>query len=258
MKEKNEKKNYTKRAFIMSISLIFVSIIVLVGYTFAWFTDTATSGKNKITAGNLDVEIEYAKVDAPRDADGNIEETAWKTVTENDNIFASTDSSLWEPGHTEVTYLRIKNNGSLALKYDFSIQAYGSEDGSAEKTYTNVENGTVKLSDFLILNQKEGTAKLSRSEYWVADDTATPDVDEEIAAMGKLEASSTNVVLEPGKSTTITLAVYMPKKVGNTANQLASDAEANGKPEAYFGITVIASQAENEADAFGTDYDKEA
>lgn len=255
MKEKNKNN---KKAFIISLALIFISAIILVGYTYAWFTDTATSGKNKITAGNLDVEIEYAKIDAPRDADGNIESTAWKIVNENDNIFASTDSSLWEPGHTEVTYLRIKNSGTLALKYDFSIDAYGDETGGAEKTYTNVKNKAVKLSDFLILNQKTGTSKLTRSEYWITDDPATPDVDEEVQQMGKLESSSTNIVLNPGESTTITLAVYMPKKVDNRANQLPSDAEANGKPEIYFGITVVASQAEKESDAFGTDYDSEA
>lgn len=253
MKEKKN-SNKTKVALIISITLIFVSIIILVGSTFAWFTDTATSGKNKITAGNLDVEIEYAKVDAARDSEGNILESAWLPVTADSNIFAATDGSLWEPGHTEVTYLRVKNNGTLALKYDFSINTYGSAEGAQEKTFKNVDNETVKLSDFLILNQKPKTARLTRSEYWIVDDASTPDVDEEQIEMGKLEAKSTNVVLEPGESTDITLAVYMPKSVGNKANQSSSDKE-NGAPELYFGITVTASQAEKESDAFGSDYD---
>lgn len=254
---KKEEKNKTKNALIISIALIFISMIFLVGYTYAWFTDTATSGKNKITAGNLDVQIEYAKVDAERDSEGNIVESAWKEVTEDDNLFAATDTTLWEPGHTEVAYLRIKNNGSLALKYDFSIQAYGSLDGQDEKTYTNVKGDKVKLSNFLILSQKTGTTKLLRNEYWEIDNPDTPDVDESIANLGQLSSSSTGVILEAGESTDITLAVYMPTSVGNEANQLSSDI-ANGKPELYFGITVTASQAESESDTFGNDYDHNA
>ena len=65
---------------------------MLIGSTFAWFTDSVSSGKNRIVAGNLDVELEYY--------DG----TDWQAVDGNTNVFE--EGALWEPGHTEVVYLR--------------------------------------------------------------------------------------------------------------------------------------------------------
>lgn len=252
--EKNNKNN-TRNALILSVALLIISLVLLAGSTFAWFTDSATSGKNKIMAGNLDVEIEYAPIDASRDAEGNILDSEWKAVDENASIFKSSDDTLWEPGHTEIAYLRIKNNGNLALKYDFSINAYGDADGGAEKQYTNVLNEKFSLSSYLVLNQTNTTSLLNRSDYWIKDDPSTADVDEELSKMGKLSSSSEGIVLRKGESTELTLAVYMPTKVGNAANQLSSKVAEEGQPELYFGITIKATQAESEADTFGTDYD---
>ena len=67
----------TKRALLSSVLALVLCAAMLVGTTFAWFTDSATSGKNKIGAGNLDVELEY------RDADGN-----WQAVTEDTKLFS--------------------------------------------------------------------------------------------------------------------------------------------------------------------------
>ena len=98
----------TKRALLSSIVSLVLCFSMLLGTTFAWFTDSVTSANNKIVSGNLDVEMEYLK------ADGN-----WATVGENTNVFA--ENALWEPGHTEVVYLKIKNVGSLAFNYKLSV-----------------------------------------------------------------------------------------------------------------------------------------
>ncbi len=258
--KKNEKINNvnTKNALILSILLILISVFLLVGSTFAWFTDSAVSGRNKIVSGNLDVDIEYALLDAARDGEGNILESEWKKVDADASIFKSADDTLWEPGHTEIAYLRIKNTGNLALKYDFAIDAYGTVEGGTEKEYTNNAGNKFKLSEYLVLNQTDTVEFKDRTAYWIVDDPSTTDVDEELAAMGKLSSSSTQVALEPGKSTVLTLAVYMPTKVGNEANQSTAAIADEGKPELYFGITITASQAEKESDTFGTDYDKNA
>ncbi len=256
MKKENNKN--TKNALILSIALVIVSVVLLIGSTFAWFTDSATSGKNKIVAGNLDVDIEYATLDAARDSEGNILESEWKKVDKDASIFKSADDTLWEPGHTEIAYLRIKNTGNLALKYDFSINAYGDTNGGAEKQYTNVLNEKFSLSSYLVLNQTNTTNLLNRSDYWLTDDPSTTDVDEELSQMGKLSSSSEGIVLESGSSTVLTLAVYMPTRVGNEANQLSSKVAEEGQPELYFGITIKATQAESESDTFGSDYDNSA
>ena len=49
----------TKRALLTSVMALVMCVVMLVGTTFAWFTDTATANVNKIQAGNLDVALYY-------------------------------------------------------------------------------------------------------------------------------------------------------------------------------------------------------
>ena len=51
----------TKRALLGSVMAMVLCLAMLVGATFAWFTDTASTGVNKIQAGNLDIEIKLDK-----------------------------------------------------------------------------------------------------------------------------------------------------------------------------------------------------
>ncbi len=55
----------TKRALLGSVVALALCLAMLIGATFAWFTDTASTGVNKIQAGNLDVALEM------KDASGN-------------------------------------------------------------------------------------------------------------------------------------------------------------------------------------------
>ena len=97
-------KRATKRALLTSVMALVMCVVMLVGTTFAWFTDTASTGVNKIQAGNLDVELEYK-------APGT---EVFAAATENTKVFK--DGALWEPGHVEYVVLKIRNAGDLALK----------------------------------------------------------------------------------------------------------------------------------------------
>ena len=100
----------TKRALLGSVTAMVLCLAMLVGATFAWFTDTASTGVNKITSGNLDVEIvnkEGEKV------------TSLKWVKAEG---AAAESVLWEPGcRYQLEPFQIVNNGNLALKYKLVI-----------------------------------------------------------------------------------------------------------------------------------------
>ena len=100
----------TKRALLGSIMAMVLCLAMLIGATFAWFTDTASTGVNKIQAGNLDVEIvnkEGEKV------------TSLKWVKAEG---AAAESVLWEPGcRYQLEPFQIVNNGNLALKYKLVI-----------------------------------------------------------------------------------------------------------------------------------------
>ena len=89
---------------------------MLVGATFAWFTDTASTGVNKIQAGKLDVALEM------KDASGNWVSAEGKTLDFVKAADAKGEAILWEPGCTyTLPELRVVNNGNLALKYKVII-----------------------------------------------------------------------------------------------------------------------------------------
>ena len=106
----------TKRALLGSVMAMVLCLAMLVGATFAWFTDTASTNVNKIQAGNLDVVLEM------KDASGNWVSAEGKTLDFVKAADAKGEAILWEPGCTyELPELRVVNNGNLALKYKVAI-----------------------------------------------------------------------------------------------------------------------------------------
>ena len=106
----------TKRALLGSVMAMVLCMAMLVGATFAWFTDTASTNVNKIQAGNLDVVLEM------QNADGKWVSAEGKTLDFVKAAGAENEAILWEPGCTyELPALRIRNNGNLALKYKVTI-----------------------------------------------------------------------------------------------------------------------------------------
>ena len=101
----------TKRALLGSVMAMVLCMAMLVGATFAWFTDTASTGVNKIQAGKLDVALEM------KDASGNWVSAEGKTLDFVKAADAKGEAILWEPGCTyTLPELRVVNNGNLALK----------------------------------------------------------------------------------------------------------------------------------------------
>ena len=106
----------TKRALLGSIMAMVLCLAMLVGAAFAWFTDTASTGVNKIQSGNLDVALEM------KDASGNWVSAEGKTLDFVKAADAKGEAILWEPGCTyTLPELRVVNNGNLALKYMIKI-----------------------------------------------------------------------------------------------------------------------------------------
>ena len=101
----------TKRALLTSVLALLMCVTMLVGATFAWFTDTASTGVNKIVSGNLKVDIIGAN------SDSHIE-TLNFTKAEG----AKDEALLWEPGcHYLTEGFRIANKGNLALKWKAQV-----------------------------------------------------------------------------------------------------------------------------------------
>ncbi len=113
----------TKRALVLSLLSMLLCVSMLIGSTYAWFTDTATTAVNKIQAGTLDVALEMSTDNG----------ATWKNAEGKTLNFMTADNRaeiLWEPGCTyALPLLRVVNKGNLSLKYEIVITGI---DGDAE------------------------------------------------------------------------------------------------------------------------------
>ena len=218
----------TKRALVSSALAILMCVAMLIGTTFAWFTDTASTAVNKIQAGNLDIELSYKN---------NSTGGEFKKADKNTSVF--NDEALWEPGHVEYVVLKIRNAGSLALKYKLGINI-ANEVGS-----TNVYNNAFNLSDYIrfaVLN----------------DDQSSLDRDALVAAAADSKLIKEGYTAEnnmtAGADKVVTLVIWMPTTVGNEANH-KTEVTA---PSIDLGISVVATQYTHENDSFNNQYDAKA
>ena len=126
------KKFSSKRALLLSVLSMVICVSMLIGSTFAWFTDSATANVNTIKSGDLDVEIVKA--------DGSELTGALKWVAKDGR---AQDKILWEPGcEYNLESFKIKNAGDLALKYKVVISGLT---GNAE--LLKAIDFTVKVGD---------------------------------------------------------------------------------------------------------------
>ncbi len=111
-----DNKRIKRNALLSSVLALSLSVIMLIGTTFAWFTDTATTAVNKIQAGTLDVALEMNDGQNWVSAEGITLEFI------KDEGAPQDEPVLWEPGCTyKLPKLRVVNNGSLAVKFKVII-----------------------------------------------------------------------------------------------------------------------------------------
>ena len=139
----------TKRALLTSALAILMCVAMLIGTTFAWFTDTASTGVNKIVSGNLKVDIIGAN------SDSHIEKLDFTKATgaEGENL-------LWEPGCRYLTEgFRIANNGNLALKWKAEINKDNITDGKVEgSTIAKDGKSLLDVIDFYVVTSTDENA----------------------------------------------------------------------------------------------------
>ena len=212
----------SKRALLCSVLSIALCLSMLIGTTFAWFTDTATTGVNKIQAGTLDVDLQM------KGANGN-----WVTaVGETLNWVKAADGAgqeiLWEPGATyKLPELRIVNNGNLALKYKIVIS--GAKDANAENN----------KDDLILMNVLDWTYSIKGAG---GESPAT-----DLTTERRLAAKASGDQEAP--SDILTIQAKMRETAGNEYQGLAIEGIA---------ITVYATQNTVEYDSINNTYDANA
>ncbi len=217
----------TKSALLTSALTILVCVVMLIGTTFAWFTDTASTAVNTIQSGRLKIELQYATAwDAETGAP-----TAWENAEGKLLEFrkaagaAEKESVLWEPGCTyRLPELRIVNKGNLALKYKMVITGIA---------------GDAKLNEAI---------DWSYAQCSMAGDTYE-------AAVGDNLTGDTFISgeMKPGENGDVTDPYVISGTMRTDAGNDYQDLTITG-----VSVTVYAAQLAYEYDSKGNDYDADA
>ena len=220
-----------KSALLMSFTSLLICFAMLVGSTFAWFTDTATTGVNKIVAGKLKVDL----VAAEADADGKYPSLTgeggklyWtqKVVGENGGELKAVETEgrpLWEPGVNFLTQgFKIANKGNLALKWKVEVNKGTTADNAGDYDLLDV-------IDF----------------YVVTETTATDEPTETPLATFEGQLKDGNSF----STETYYIKGHMQEEAGNNYQSLTLDGIT---------VTVYATQLNHENDSFNNQYDKDA
>lgn len=210
------KTKSTKRALLASVMALFLCFAMLLGTTYAWFTDSVTSANNIIKSGTLDVEMYYA--DGTKDpANVTWEDASTKAIFNHDN---------WEPGYTDAKHIKISNKGTLDFQWQLAI----------------VPNGTIsKLAEKIdVYYVSAATAVANRTDVdsaWYVGSLAS--VINSGIASGDLTVAA--------KEYTATIILKMKEDAGNEYQNLSIGDS--------FSVQLIATQLASEEDSFGKDYD---
>lgn len=221
----------TRKRFCMAVMSLFLSVSMLVGTTFAWFTDLVTSENNIIKSGSLDVEMKW--MDGTKNVAEN-DSSAWKDASDGE-IFKST---LWEPGYTEVRHIKIANEGTVALKYQLSISATGKVSALADVINVYYIDPAMQVSNRTDLTETNKIGTLTE-------------------VLSGLSTSGTGVLVPKGEEgngyksvETVTIALKMQESAGNEYKDMAIGTD--------FSVKLFATQYTYENDSFGNDYDENA
>ena len=231
-----KRKNATRNALFTSVLSLLLCVSMLVGTTFAWFTDEVVSGMNTIAAGNLDVELFYSK---------NLDFSDEKKVDGQTLLFTDKDGNKiehWEPGVVAYTNLQVANVGTLALTYRMSLN-FGNMN---TVTYEGAE---YDLSDVLQVAIVDGGFTGERDDAHALTNYQPM---ESFHVEGELEGDS--------KAETIGVVVYwMPGDNDNIWNINNDKTTSDGEPlRVELGINLFATQEEFENDSFDNTYDEPA
>ena len=208
----------TKRALLLSVCAIMLCAVMLIGTTFAWFTDTASTAVNTIQSGTLDIVLEYA---TEWNEDGSVKtwtDAEGKTLSFIKSAKAPEgEELLWEPGVTyDLPELRIRNNGKLALKYKVTV---------------NGATGDTKLLEAIDFTVKKNGANVGEKlEGWE----------------GHLLPAGAPATDSESNAIQFAISGHMKEAAGNEYQRLT----LNG-----IGLTVVATQYTYEYDSNDNQYD---
>ena len=254
-----KRSSTTKKALFISTCALLFSMLMMAGSTFAWFTDSVSSGTNTITTGKLDVQLLHT----------NQHVTTAKEVGQNTLLFMDEDGESidWEPGAVVYENFTVKNTGDLALNYRLALDLNNANTiaGTTKslKDVLKVKVGGVKAADVSddALQNAEGFVSVTDGQISI------PEQVNDLAKQKLLQKGSEGasgktygVIVywqpDPKKDYEYNLSNYPDKDTAGKPIDKTSDGKAELSID--LGVSLGATQAPEESDSNGSDYDREA
>ena len=222
------KKNSAKRSLLVSLLALCLCFVMLIGATFAWFTDSTANTGNIIASGTLDVKMSYSS------------DNVTYTDVEADDAQPIFNYDKWEPGYTDMKYIKIENIGTLAFMWQLYI----------------VPNGTVgNIADVIdvYVAEVDQSFDYKTATYTNVGTLAEMIAEDDGAAHGAILApgsTATPDAYERKESVTLCIAFHMREDAGNEYQ--------NSSIGTDFSIQLIAKQYTEEVDSFNDQFDKDS
>lgn len=219
----------TKKSLWASGISVLICAALLVGTSFAWFTDSVSNSGNKIKAGTLMIDaycydLEEGKTDFKIDeVNGGkqfgFSDTGRNLKTDKKSII---EENEWEPGISSAKLLKVENNGTLAakIKLDFDV----------------IENGLTEALwfDFVQVSGNDISGNFEKRP---------------MSELESLAEAFGEVPILGGESLQFILVYGMYESAGNTYKGKSFAAD----------ISILATQYTHENDGFGSSsYDESA
>ena len=206
-------------------AMLFLSMYVLLlwgalgtGATLAWFSDTTPVAKNTFDVALMDLNVWFRN-------DNMID---YARLTEQTPIF--NNNAIYEPGYTQVVYLRIENPGDVEFQYKVAVNV------NSYTTSMNKYGATFTLPPYLRYGVVFGDSEAALNRA-LAQSLA----DQNMADLINLNTYSAfdTITVASGKARYAALVVYMPEETGNEANY----EKPAMQPQVDLGVTIFAQQA---------------
>ena len=254
-----KRSSTTKKALLISTCALLFSMLMMAGSTFAWFTDSVSSGTNTITTGKLDVQLLHT----------NQKVTEAKEVQQNTLLFTDEDGNSidWEPGAVAYENFTVKNSGDLALNYRLAL------DLNNANTIAGTKRSLKDVLKVKVLDHAVGATDLSEEALKTGFQQVTSDqLSIPVAAYNNDSNKSVQKLTVGSTSTTYGVIIYWQPNAETDYNyNLAnySDTDKDGKTidntsdgndhlTIDLGVSLGATQAPEESDSNGSDYDTNA
>ena len=216
----DKSKTRKKIALTLSLCAIFLWCGLGAGASLAWFTDTAPVAHNIFHFAQFQLEVCHRLPDG-----------SWEPVDRNTPVFA--EQALYEPGYTQVVYLKAKNTGTAPFSVYTAVTATG------HPVATNSFGQPFYLHEHLRFGICVAGSQAEMLQAVQTRDQAVALADRKLSNYG-----TDTAILQPGETAYIALVVCMPESVGNEANYRGGEV-----PSVELGLIVKAEQITQEKGA---------